>query len=137
MSKEDRTAIILCGGKGSRLGILGKRLPKSLVQVQNKEVVWYIINILTKNKFNHLILPTGYKGNLIKNYIKKNKFRLKLVFDGFINKVILLLITIVVLMESYQLGVLLILGFFVIYTGLQINNNQVVEGFHNYFENKV
>ena len=36
MSKEDRTAIILCGGKGSRLGILGKRLPKSLVQVHNK-----------------------------------------------------------------------------------------------------
>jgi hypothetical protein len=66
----------------------------------------------------------------------KNKFRLKLVFDGLINKVILLLITIVVLMESYQLGVLLILGFFVIYTGLQINNTQVVEGFHNYFENK-
>ena len=58
-------------------------------------------------------------------------------FDGFINKVILLLITMVVLMESYQLGVLFILGFFVIYTGLQMNNNQVVEGFHNYFEDTV
>ena len=78
MSPEDRTAIILCGGKGSRLGILGKRLPKSLVQVQKKEIIWYIINILIKNRFNHLILPTGYKGNLIKNYIKKNKFKLKI-----------------------------------------------------------
>ena len=56
MSKKDKTAVILCGGKGSRLGILGKRLPKSLVQVQNKQIIWYIINILTKNKFNHLII---------------------------------------------------------------------------------
>ena len=71
MLKEDRTAIILCGGKGSRLGALGKRLPKSLVKVQKMEIIWYIINILRKNKFNHLILPTGYKGNLIKKYIRK------------------------------------------------------------------
>ena len=69
--KEDKAAIILCGGKGSRLGVLGKRLPKSLVQVQKKEILWYIINILSKNKFSHLILPTGYKGNVIKNFVKK------------------------------------------------------------------
>ena len=47
MLKEDRTAIILCGGKGSRLGALGKRLPKSLVTVQKKEIIWYIINIIS------------------------------------------------------------------------------------------
>ena len=76
--KEDKAAIILCGGKGSRLGVLGKRLPKSLVQVQKKEILWYIINILSKNKFSHLILPTGYKGNLIKNFVKKKKFNLKI-----------------------------------------------------------
>ena len=76
--KEYKAAIILCGGKGSRLGVLGKRLPKSLVQVQKKEILWYIINILSKNKFSHLILPTGYKGNVIKNFVKKKKFNLKI-----------------------------------------------------------
>ena len=76
--KEDKAAIILCGGKGSRLGVLGKRLPKSLVQVQKKEILWYIINILSKNKFSHIILPTGYKGNVIKNFVKKKKFNLKI-----------------------------------------------------------
>ena len=76
--KEDKAAIILCGGKGSRLGVLGKRLPKSLVQVQKKEILWYIINILSKNKFSHLILPTGYKGNVIKNFVMKKKFNLKI-----------------------------------------------------------
>ena len=32
-----KTAIILCGGKGTRLGKLGKKLPKTLVKIQNKE----------------------------------------------------------------------------------------------------
>ena len=77
MLNTDKTAVILCGGRGSRLGLLGKRMPKSLVQVQKKEILWYIINILSKNKFSHLILPIGYKGNLIKNYIKKNNFNIK------------------------------------------------------------
>ena len=36
--------------------------------------MWYIIKILKKNNFNHLVLPLGYKGNLIKNYLKKKIF---------------------------------------------------------------
>jgi len=43
-----KTAIILCGGKGTRLGKLGKKLPKTLVRIQNKEILWYIIKLLKK-----------------------------------------------------------------------------------------
>jgi len=68
-----RTAVILCGGKGSRLGLLGKRIPKCLVEVQNRPIIWYIINILRKNSFNHFILPIGYKGHMIKKFFKLNK----------------------------------------------------------------
>lgn len=69
-----KTAIILCGGKGTRLGALGKKLPKSLVKIQNREILWYIIKILKKNKFDQIILPTGYKEKLIKSFLKKNKY---------------------------------------------------------------
>lgn len=65
------SAVILCGGKGTRLGSLGKKMPKALVSIHNKPIIWYIINILIKKGFNHFILPTGYKGNMIKKYIKK------------------------------------------------------------------
>jgi len=51
--KDFKTAVILCGGKGSRLGELGKRIPKTLVKVQNKPILWYILNILKRNSFNH------------------------------------------------------------------------------------
>jgi len=72
MFKKKRTAIILCGGRGSRLGVLSKKIPKTLVRVQKKEILWFIINILKKNNFNHIILPVGYKGEKIKKFIKKN-----------------------------------------------------------------
>ena len=32
--KEYRSAVILCGGKGSRLGILSKKTAKTLVKIQ-------------------------------------------------------------------------------------------------------
>ena len=38
---KNKTAIILCGGKGSRLGSLGKKIPKTLVKVQNKEILYH------------------------------------------------------------------------------------------------
>ena len=68
-----KTAVILCGGKGTRLGLLGKKIPKSLVKVNEHPIIWYIINTLKKNSFNHFILPIGYKGKMIEKYLKKNK----------------------------------------------------------------
>ena len=70
--REVNTAIILCGGRGSRLGNLGKKLPKTLVKINNRPILWYIINSLIKNSFNHFIFPTGYRGTMIKNYVNKN-----------------------------------------------------------------
>ncbi len=67
-----RTAVILCGGKGTRLGLIGRKLPKTLVKIQNFPIIWYIINSLKKNSINHFILPVGYKGNKIKRYFEKN-----------------------------------------------------------------
>jgi glucose-1-phosphate cytidylyltransferase len=71
MQKKFRTAIILCGGKGTRLGSLGKKTPKTLVKIQKYQILWFIICMLERNGFNHFILPIGYKGRLIKNFIKE------------------------------------------------------------------
>tara|TARA_A100001011_G_scaffold389449_1_gene470958 strand:+ start:536 stop:1300 length:765 start_codon:yes stop_codon:yes gene_type:complete len=71
--ESKKTAIILCGGIGSRLGNLGKKLPKCLVPINGRPIIWYIVNILKKNSFNHFILPIGYKGKMIKKFFKKNK----------------------------------------------------------------
>ncbi len=83
---QNRTAVILCGGKGTRLGILGKKIPKALVKLQRKPILWFILKSLKKNKFNHYILPIGYKGKKIEKYIKGNsefkKFNIDLINTG-------------------------------------------------------
>ncbi len=71
--KKLRSAIILCGGKGTRLGAISKKIPKTLIKIHQKEVLWYIIKFLLKNKFNHFILPLGYKSNKIKKFVRKNR----------------------------------------------------------------
>ena len=71
--KNLRSAIVLCGGRGTRLGSLGKKVPKVMVKIQGKEIIWYIINILKKNKFNQIILPLGYKSKMIRKLSKKYK----------------------------------------------------------------
>ena len=75
------SAVILCGGRGTRLGSLGKKIPKTLVKIHNKPILWYIIKALKKNAVNHFILPLGYKGNLIKKYINTNSELKKLNID--------------------------------------------------------
>ena len=69
----DRTAVILCGGKGTRLGLLGKKAPKTLLKVHGKPILWYIIKFLKKNSFNHFILPVGFKGKKLLNISIKKK----------------------------------------------------------------
>jgi len=68
-----RTAVILCGGKGSRLGLLGKKIPKCLVSINRKPIIWYILKILMKNNFNHIVIPAGYRSQMIKKYLNNNK----------------------------------------------------------------
>ena len=70
------TAIILCGGKGTRLGSAGKKIPKTLIKIQGKPILWYILKFLKKNNFNHIILPIGFKGTQITKYLKNsNEFK--------------------------------------------------------------
>ncbi len=71
-----KTAVILCGGRGTRLGDLGKKKPKTLVNVDRYPILWYIILSLLRNSINHFILPLGYKGEIIKKYVER-KFKNK------------------------------------------------------------
>jgi len=68
---NDIPVLILCGGRGTRMGDLTSKIPKSLILVQDKPIIWYIILNLYKDGFRKFILPLGYKGELIQHYVKK------------------------------------------------------------------
>jgi NDP-sugar pyrophosphorylase family protein len=65
------SAIILAGGKGSRLMPLTSLVPKPLVKVTNKPMVDYSIAHLIYADIKHIILALAYKGQKMKNYIEE------------------------------------------------------------------
>ncbi len=66
---KNQWVIILCGGRGSRLGSITESLPKPLVKIQDKPILWYTVLTLYKYGFRHFIFPLGYKGDMIKKFI--------------------------------------------------------------------
>ena len=74
---------------------------------------------------------------IVKTLNNKNKFRLSLLFDGLINKILLLTIVIFLLIENKMIGVVAILIFFTLYIIYSIvPKNEMVEGFKDYYSNK-
>jgi NDP-sugar pyrophosphorylase family protein len=71
---EKIQAVILAGGKGTRLGSLGLKIPKALVKINGKFFLDIIIDQLKKNGINDILILAGYKKEqLISNYQNKKK----------------------------------------------------------------
>ncbi len=64
-------AVILCGGKGTRLKEETEYKPKPLVEIDGKPILWHIMKIFATQGVNNFILCLGYKGNMIKDYFLK------------------------------------------------------------------
>ena len=60
--------IILAGGWGSRLGSLTESIPKPMVRIGNKPILWHIMKTYSFYGFNDFVIALGVKGNEIKNY---------------------------------------------------------------------
>ena len=61
-----------------------KKIPKPMVKIKNKPILIHIMKHYANYGFKDFYIALGYKGNVIKNYFKKNKFswNIKLVDTG-------------------------------------------------------
>tara|TARA_Y100001970_G_scaffold173242_1_gene211679 strand:- start:5774 stop:6469 length:696 start_codon:yes stop_codon:yes gene_type:complete len=66
--------VILAGGLGTRLSEYTKTIPKPMIKIRNKPIITHILNHYKSFGFDDFIIAAGYKGKIIKNYFKKNKF---------------------------------------------------------------
>ena len=66
------SAIILCGGKGMRLRPLTEDMPKSLIEINGKPILYYIISHLLKYGVNKIIIASGYKSSMIESFMSEN-----------------------------------------------------------------
>ncbi len=61
--------VILCGGRGTRLQERGSSLPKPLVEIGGRPILWHVINIHLSQGFRRCLLLTGYRGEEIEAFV--------------------------------------------------------------------
>lgn len=60
--------VILCGGRGTRLGEHGKSVPKALVKIGGKPILWHLLKTYSAAGLNDFVLCLGFLGNQIREF---------------------------------------------------------------------
>ncbi len=59
---------ILCGGRGTRLQEHTQSIPKPLVEIGGRPILWHVMQIYLAHGFRRFLLLTGYKAELIEAF---------------------------------------------------------------------
>ncbi len=60
--------VILAGGRGTRLAEETHAIPKPMVEIGGRPILWHIMSIYAAQGFREFVIALGYKGYLIKEY---------------------------------------------------------------------
>ena len=60
--------VILAGGLGTRISEETDNIPKPMIQIGSKPILWHIMKIYSDHGINDFIICCGYKGYVIKEY---------------------------------------------------------------------
>ena len=66
--EESVNVVILAGGLGTRLAEETEILPKPMVEIGGRPILWHIMKIYACFGFSEFVVLTGYKSHVIKEY---------------------------------------------------------------------
>jgi glucose-1-phosphate cytidylyltransferase len=61
--------VILCGGRGTRLRERTESVPKALVEIGGRPILWHVIQIYAGQGFQRFLLATGYLGDSVAEFV--------------------------------------------------------------------
>ena len=76
---------ILCGGRGTRISELTNNIPKPMIKISGKPILYHIMKHYSHYGFKDFIVAAGYKKNVIIDFFKKKKlpgWKVKVVDTG-------------------------------------------------------
>jgi len=66
--------VILAGGLGTRISEYTESVPKPMIQVCGKPLIYFIMKHYANYGHKDFYIALGYKGHIIRKYFKKNNF---------------------------------------------------------------
>ena len=78
-------AIILAAGKGTRISEITNSIPKTLLKIGSLSIIERLIYQLEKNGIEEIIVVTGYKSDILQNYLNKFQNIRFIKYDNFNN----------------------------------------------------
>ena len=64
--------VILCGGRGTRLGDHGVSIPKALVEVGGQPIIWHLLKLYSTFGLKDFVLCLGYLGESIRDFFTEH-----------------------------------------------------------------
>jgi glucose-1-phosphate cytidylyltransferase len=61
--------VILCGGRGTRLQEHTRSIPKPMVEIGGRPILWHVLQIYLAQGFRRFLLLTGYRGEQIERFV--------------------------------------------------------------------
>jgi glucose-1-phosphate cytidylyltransferase len=69
-------AVILAGGLGTRLSEETHSVPKPMVEIGGRPILWHIMKIYASHGINDFVICLGYKGHIIKEFFNNYKMNM-------------------------------------------------------------
>lgn len=81
MELQVRTAVVLVGGAGLRMRPLTEDLPKCMVPLHGKPLIYWTLTWLRENGFEHVVLGVSYRKETVIEYVKETPLDVKVDFS--------------------------------------------------------
>lgn len=66
--------VILCGGRGTRIHEHSADVPKPLIEIGDRPIVWHVMGMYFAHGFRRFLLLTGYRADQVQEFVATNRW---------------------------------------------------------------
>ena len=81
MTDKIHTAVVLVGGSGLRMRPLTEDMPKCMIPLRGKPLLYWTLTWLKEHGFDHVVLGVSYLKEVVIDYVNKNPLGLRVDFS--------------------------------------------------------